>query len=995
MSENRRKLQNLLRELFQFDAADLDFGIYAVMNRKRAEVARFIERDILVTIESGLATLSAVQQEEAEAQYREALRALEAEVADEYPIIDAKGDLTAAAIAAGGRTIRQLRKDFLDAKQAREDARLSADLEAQVYNDLYRFFARYYDDGDFIPLRRYGADDKYAVPYNGEEVMLHWANADQYYVKSGEYFTDYRFHLAGTLAAEPAQVVFKLIAATVAQNNVKGEKRFFALGPGAPVAWDEGDRALMVAFEYRMLTDDEKRRTGTQKQQEKLNAEAEAAILRQAPEPSVRSWLAATDGDAKPGNERTALARHLTRYTARNTRDYFIHKDLGRFLERELDFFLGNEVLKVDDISWSQPGQVRRYALRVQTIRDIGRTIIAFLAQIEDFQRRLWEKRKFVVQSDYCVTLDRVPSALYPEIAANDRQRGEWTRLYGLELGADADPPKHPYAMVDTAFFDADFKARLLATFDDLDAACDGVLVHGENFQALNLLTSRYGGQVNCIYIDPPYNTGNDDFPYKDGYQASSWLCMLQARILLGQRLQSDTGLFFFQIGDDESGRSRLLLEGLFAQRKNSVVVRRGIKNVQAQFETIERLSVGHDVIHVLAKQEGMQLPHLRQSLGEDRPGKWDTFWRGTDRRTMRYELFGQTPDSGQWRWEEDRAKKAKVNYEYFVQHESGNKTLDEWYVENLQAGSNLDFVRLSDDGVAQYYVPPQGARLVSDNWLDLSSAGTFTDFPHEKNLDLLRRIIGWNTIPGDVVLDFFAGSGSVGHAAMTMPPGVQGKRRYLLVEMADYFDTILKPRIQKVAYAADWRDGKPLAGSPGQSHMFHYLRLESYEDTLNNLRFRSLDGPLFAALDAMPDYLLHYMLDYETAGSPSLLDAEQFKRPFAYQLNITRHDVTEPRVIDLVTTFNFLLGLRVRTIRRFERESALIMRVTGEDPSGRRVCVLWRDVPPLEEMEAEKAWLQAEALTGVAYDLLYINGESALPGALAIEPEFKRLMFS
>ena len=120
-------------------------------------------------------------------------------------------------------------------------------------------------------------------------------------------------------------------------------------------------------------------------------------------------------------------------------------------------------MLKVDDISWSQPGQVRRYALRVQTIRDIGRKIIEFLAQIEDFQRRLWEKRKFVVRSDYCVTLDRVPPNLYPEIAANDRQRGEWARLYGLELGADADLSQHPFAMVDTAFFDASFKARLLA----------------------------------------------------------------------------------------------------------------------------------------------------------------------------------------------------------------------------------------------------------------------------------------------------------------------------------------------------------------------------------------------------------------------------------------------------------------------------------------------------------------------------------------------------
>ncbi|MBM4460762.1 MAG: hypothetical protein FJ011_23885 [Chloroflexi bacterium] len=190
------------------------------------------------------------------------------------------------------------------------------------------------------------------------------------------------------------------------------------------------------------------------------------------------------------------------------------------------------------------------------------------------------------------------------------------------------------------------------------------------------------------------------------------------------------------------------------------------------------------------------------------------------------------------------------------------------------------------------------------------------------------------------------------------------------------------------------------ILGEPGQSHMFQYIRLESYEDTLNNLRFRPLDGPLLEALDALPDYRLHYMLDYETGGSPSLLDAAQFDRPFAYQLAITRHDVAEPRAADLVTTFNFLLGLRVRAIRTFQKPQkpgfspAPVVRVTGEDPAGRRVCVLWRDVPPLAEMEAERAWLQGEALAGVAYDLLYINGESALPGSLAIEPEFKRLMF-
>lgn len=426
--DNRSKLQTLLRELFQFDAADLDFGIYAVLNHKRAEVARFIERDILDAIEAGLEALSAAARAEARAQFDDARRRLLAMVGEAALERDGRVTPTVRSLQFPG--IQPLIAEYEAAQAQLADAVLSEDLEAQVYNDLYRFFARYYDDGDFIPLRRYGADDKYAIPYNGEEVLLHWANADQYYVKSGEYFTDYRFRLAGTLAAAPASVLFKLAAATVAQDNVKGERRCFVLAAGAAVTWDAPSQTLTIAFEYRPLTDDEKRRTGAQRQQEKLNAEAEAAILRLTPASVVRSLLAAAEGDGA----RTVLGRHLARYTGRNTRDYFIHKDLGRFLARELDFFLANEVLRVDDIAWSQPAHVRRYALRVQTIRAIGQKISAFLAQIEDFQRRLWEKRKFVVESDYCVTLDRVPPELYPEIAANDRQRAEWRKLYGLDL---------------------------------------------------------------------------------------------------------------------------------------------------------------------------------------------------------------------------------------------------------------------------------------------------------------------------------------------------------------------------------------------------------------------------------------------------------------------------------------------------------------------------------------------------------------------------------
>ena len=190
---------------------------------------------------------------------------------DEFVALDPAGNLTEEALAARGGTMRRLREAYQNAKADVDAARQSADLEARVDNDLYRFFARYYDDGDFISQRRYGTAEKYAIPYNGEEVTLYWANYDQYYVKSGETFTDYRFQLAEGVGFAPATVAFKLRAASVAQNNVKGDKRFFIVGREDPVAWDPAARVLTVGFEYRPLSDDEKKLAGAEKQQERLN----------------------------------------------------------------------------------------------------------------------------------------------------------------------------------------------------------------------------------------------------------------------------------------------------------------------------------------------------------------------------------------------------------------------------------------------------------------------------------------------------------------------------------------------------------------------------------------------------------------------------------------------------------------------------------------------------------------------------------------------------
>ena len=252
------------------------------------------------------------------------------------------------------------------------------------------------------------------------------------------------------------------------------------------------------------------------------------------------------------------LEKRLADYTARYTFDYFVHKDLGGFLRRELDFFIKNEVMHLDDVESEAAPRVEQYLARIKAIRGIAHKLIDFLAQIENFQKRLWLKKKFIIETDYCVTLDRVPDELLPDIIANDAQREEWVRLFVIdEIKGDGKTPGYSVPLtidflkandkllLDLQFFDTTFASRLVASVEDLDAQTDGVLIRSDNFQALNLLERRYREHVKCVYIDPPYNTDSSSIPYKNNYRHSSWVTMMHDRLaLLRSVLPKDGGIF-------------------------------------------------------------------------------------------------------------------------------------------------------------------------------------------------------------------------------------------------------------------------------------------------------------------------------------------------------------------------------------------------------------------------------------------------------------------
>ena len=415
-------------------------------------------------------------------------------------------------------------------------------------------------------------------------------------------------------------------------------------------------------------------------------------------------------------------------------------------------------------------------------------------------------------------------------------------------------------------------------SFGDRNAG--NLLIQGDNLIALKSLLPYYAGRVKCIYIDPPYNTGNEGWVYNDnvndpeikawinqvvGREAEDlsrhdkWLCMMYPRLKLLRDFLRPDGFIFISIDIFEVAHLKSLMDEIFGLQnfRNCIAVRRGIKNVQAQFNDLQQLALGHEYILLYSKNSSARLPKLKTTHDEIKPGKWDTFWRGTDRPTMRFKLFDKEPTTGQWRWEKQRTLKAVDNYEKFLSQRDFIN-IDDYYNDHLMAtNEKLDFVRKNEDGAIQYYVPPQSGKLLSDNWMDILLSGSFAGFDTEKNVLILERIIQWMTIedPNAIILDSFAGSGTTAHAVLTANAQDAGHRRFIMIEMLpEIAEKTTAERLKKVV--GGYREkGKSFKGAGGG---FRYYRLgiplfDEYGNVFGKVSFSDLAKHVFFSETGSP----------------------------------------------------------------------------------------------------------------------------------------------
>ena len=580
----------------------------------------------------------------------------------------------------------------------------------------------------------------------------------------------------------------------------------------------------------------------------------------------------------------------------------------------------------------------------------------------------------------------------------------------------------NPYLVLDTRYFPVDFKDRLLGALSEagsLEEQTVGLLVHGENFQALNLLREQYRRQVQCIYIDPPYNSPASEILYKNNFKHSSWLSLMENRLRESSFLRSQEGVLVIAIDNHEREGLGSILPHIFPNDKIFMIsIVHNKKGTQGGI-----LSTNNEYAYFV-------VPEHRKSLNKLKipPSKWKypnfRNWGGeslrTDAQNCFYPVFVKNGivtgfgDVCEDNFHPAGANVAMSDDVLAIYPIDKNGIERKWRNARDSVESIKDILKVKQNpksGVVQILKPQTDAQIKTV-WDDkryiagdfgtklLTHMGLEKKFDYPKSIHTVYDAVYSMSRAGDIVLDYFAGSGTTGHAVIALNREDGGMRRYIQVEMGDHFETVMLPRLKKVVYAPDWKDSKPVSRSKGISHVIKYIRLESYEDTLDGLVLHQPDDDLLAINNSalVEDYRLRYALSSETAESPCLLGVN-FSDPFAYNLSVVRDGMRREVPADLPETFNYLLGLRVDSIRRLNG----VLAIAGKNPKGEDCLILWRNLNKISNKALENWFVDNRAQFPESLNLVYVNGDHTLnalrkPGetwtAETMEPLFRELMF-
>ena len=1033
-TEALNTLREKLRDMFHFAHNDLDFGIFHILKIKRKEVNQFIDEKLPSIVDKAIEKVT-------NTLYESQLTKVKEFVAEEG------GRKQKEWL----ENIKENSQQLIDFLQTEDQEELIAPLETtlddlkahltfRVYNHVHSFFEGYYRDGDFGYNDRSTASYKVNYPdeadYNGVDTLFHWKCRDSYYVKTATGFNSVAFEVEGK------RIEYRLegkASSSITQNSNRDDfkhYRFDRIEPPKPDDTEPTWRVILHLAEtstpkveiYREMsaqifseTDDIDLylHEGPKKGEElgkpifkdlantydKVNDGRLQGIkaLHINLESYADKLASHLDFKALGKNkaERQAklkispkvkrfftLNKNLNTFFVGMDSDYFIHKDLDRFLKTEQRRYIQNTIL--GDLDTLLNLSLENPAFAIATaFRNVTNEVIALLVTVETFQKQLFLMKKKVITTDYLISVGKISEAtkddttqreaLISRILENKAQLVDWRETFGIDITEQLPLLEglYPTLPLDTRHFKEVFVDKLLALFDDLESQIDGVLLKSENYQALDLLMEKYRGSIRCVHIDPPYNTNTSGFLYKNNYQHSSWLTMMENRLSLAEQLMAPDSCFLCHIDENEYENLFKVFNTLQMKNQGTVVWDKrnpvsGANRIATQHEYVVCCSKGNiklqyhslnrEVIlkkaSALVKKHGGPTPKCRKEF-KDWLTKNPEFSKG-DKAFSKIDEEGlvfQTIHMG--------APELRTDPKYFepLIHPDTNKPCP---IPKNGWGNTPEFMQgLSDRGLIDWGCdettqPRQKNYLKDYTIVELSSLissgekgkpqieALGLNFPFCHPVGLYETLV-WTVIPqgNGVILDFFAGSGTTGHAALNLNKADQGNRKFILVEMGDYFESALKERIRRVMFSQNWKDGKPDPNKKidGTVGIVKYQRLEQYEDVLNNLM---TSPPDYTAETELP---VKYLYRPEEQQIRLMMD---MRSPFSNRITYGK-DSTEGTV-DMLETYCYLKGLPIQRWLRFDFGDQ-IFRVVQ---SGKRLVVFRNltdedDTPQLLEILADE----------------------------------------
>jgi adenine specific DNA methylase Mod len=536
--------------------------------------------------------------------------------------------------------------------------------------------------------------------------------------------------------------------------------------------------------------------------------------------------------------------------------DYFINKNAKEFLKEQFNIWFYQYVFSGES-EWTE-----KRIKQLQILRNIAFKIISFISQFEDELVRIWNKPKFVFNSNYVITFDKIvntPSTntdtplkegdLIEKIIAHkniNEQINEWQELGIVDEHFDVHDvieidligkhlnKKYKHLPIDTIYF-KDLELEILGLFDDLDSCLNGWLIKSENYQALNTILPKFKERVQTIYIDPPFNKEQDaDYFYSIKYKDASWITLLENRLQLTKDVLNPTGSIFVRCDYNGNMYVRLLMNEIFGEGsyKNEIILSKSAKVT----EQINKYHSGHDSLFFCTKSEKYDFKTATKKRENQK-------WRSMHLPGIRWSPLPQeyvslfSKENVKEKNEKFVTRTRIILGKELLPPEGRHWALSQKGIFELEKESKI---RLGENGEPQTEEPD--LQKLTDNWTDWVGYSSHWGFATENHEKVIKRAIETSSLKEyEIILDFFLGSGTTTAVAHKL------KRKWIGVEMGEHFYTVVLPRMKKVlAYdksgISKEKDVKAKYNGNNAGGFFKYYELEQYEDALRKVKYEDAD---------------------------------------------------------------------------------------------------------------------------------------------------------